>query len=357
MRRFLLTLAITTMISVAECRAQAPGNKPKSPDYALEIGESKRVAAVLTYNVSCPQLSATRWIIFAAVAPELPGQEKATTVLSPDGIAVTEKSLLRRKLLMARVPITNTDLLTAVPIQVSYEATLRSRRLNALPPDAKPMNPPILSPEDRKFYLAEHGQIDFRQAAFKKWLQGEKLVRSSDQDDLEFARRAFLRIRSQMTYEYNAHMDRRASAVCNKGKSDCGGLSVLFVSVMRANGIPARTLYGRWAESAKPDEMLGDEPYYQTHVKAEFFAEGIGWIPIDMSLAVKDDKSEEGLAFFGVDKADFITFHVDPDMSLDTGLFGVEPVDNVQRPAWWAAGRGSPNPFRAAEKWTVKVLK
>jgi len=34
-------------------------------------------------------------------------------------------------------------------------------------------------------------------------------------------------------------------------------MAVLFVTALRAQGIPARTLAGRWAKSAKPDDKIG----------------------------------------------------------------------------------------------------
>lgn len=357
MRQFLLFAAAATTIAATEAHSQTPVGKSKASPYALEMGEAQRISAVLTYNVSCPDLMASQWIIAAAVAPELPGQTKPKTTLSPAGTAVKEKSLLGRNLLTARAPVTNNDLLTSVPIQVIYEATLRSRRLKALEDAAEPVKFTALSPASRKIYLAEQGDIDFKQAAFKKWLQKEKLVRGPKQGDVEFARHVFLRIRSLMRYEYKSGMDRRASAVCISGKSDCGGLSILFVSVMRANRIPARTLFGRWAKSAEPGAEVGGIPYFQGHVKAEFFAEGIGWVPLDMSAAIEDTQSEEELAFFGVDSGDFLTIHIDPNLSVDTGVFGLKLAHNLQAPAYWAVGGGSASPSRITQDWKVKVVK
>jgi hypothetical protein len=46
---------------------------------------------------------------------------------------------------------------------------------------------------------------------------------------------------------------------------------VVYVSALRANGIPARTLVGRWARSAEGTGQLDGQAWYQTHVKTEFF--------------------------------------------------------------------------------------
>src|SRR5205085_6623815 len=116
--------------------------------------------------------------------------------------------------------------------------------------------------------------------------------------------------------------------------SDCGGLSMLLVAALRAGGVPARTLYGRWAESAKPGEKADDQPFLQWHVKAEFYATGIGWVPVDMASGILHDKSPEGLEFFGKDPGNFLTIHVDPNMMVDTKVDGQKTLMGLQRPAF-----------------------
>src|SRR5438309_886991 len=105
----------------------------------------------------------------------------------------------------------------------------------------------------------------------QKWVREHDLARRPGENDIDFARRVFVTIKRNLAYEFKTGMDRRASAVCRAGTTDCGGLSVLFVTILRGNDIPARTLVGRWAQSSKAKDIVGDSPYYQTHVKAEFF--------------------------------------------------------------------------------------
>ena len=353
MTRFLLAAVVAALASVAQ--PQPPAGGPVR--YALEAKDARRVTGVLTYTVTCPDLRAKEWLVFAAAAPELPGQTGAKTVLSPAGSPARDRSPLARGLLTARVPATTDDLQTTIPIRVTYEATLRSRTLVALPPGAAA--PPVapLPPAERTLYLAERGDIDFGTGAFQKWLAAERLVRGEGEGEVAFARKGFRAIRDLMAYAYAADLDRRASAVCAAGRSDCGGLSALFVAVMRANGIPARGLYGRWAESAGADARLSGVAYYQWHVKAEFFADGVGWVPVDPSGAVQHDRTPDARRFFGSDRGDFLTFHVDPNPSFEAGQFGVQTVGNLQTPAWWAGGRGSIAGARGAEGWTVGPAK
>jgi transglutaminase-like putative cysteine protease len=64
----------------------------------------------------------------------------------------------------------------------------------------------------------------------------------------------------------------------------CADLNALFVALCRAAGVPARDVYGvRVVESPrgyKSMGKLGDITKAQ-HCRAEFYAQGIGWVPVD----------------------------------------------------------------------------
>ena len=65
----------------------------------------------------------------------------------------------------------------------------------------------------------------------------------------------------------------------------CGDLNALFVGLARAVGVPARDAYGiRVAASAYGYRSLGvGTPAISRaqHCRADFFAQGIGWVPVD----------------------------------------------------------------------------
>lgn len=65
----------------------------------------------------------------------------------------------------------------------------------------------------------------------------------------------------------------------------CGDLSALFVGLARASGVPARDMYGvRVASSRNGFKSLGANSAVISkaqHCRAEFYAEGYGWIPVD----------------------------------------------------------------------------
>jgi transglutaminase-like putative cysteine protease len=65
----------------------------------------------------------------------------------------------------------------------------------------------------------------------------------------------------------------------------CGDLNAMFVGLARSVGVPARDVYGlRVARSAHGYNSLGVGSPNVTraqHCRAEFFAQGYGWVPVD----------------------------------------------------------------------------
>ncbi len=72
------------------------------------------------------------------------------------------------------------------------------------------------------------------------------------------------------------------SRACAVGTGNCTDFHSLFISLARAAGIPARFKIGL----PVPQRAQGEIPGY--HCWAEFFLEGIGWVPVDASEAWKD---------------------------------------------------------------------
>jgi transglutaminase-like putative cysteine protease len=351
----LLLACVSTSLAGETARRSEKSDKSrseqsKSEGYALSVESVAKVVATLTRDASYPHLKGTEWIVFASRAPELPGQIKMKTTLDPPGESAREQSDLARPLVMARVRSEKEHPVSAVKVQLTYQATLRARKLRR-GPSRKVAD---LSAEERQKYLAERGFFDFHQPAFHEWIEKQGLERRANEGEIHFARRVFLALKAGMHYDAPLRKDFHATAVCKSGRADCGGLSVLFASILRSNDIPARTLWGRWAKSAEPGKMWFNHAYYQTHVKAEFFARGVGWVPVDVSSAILHDKSPQGLQFFGNDPGDFITFHVDGNFEIDTLLFGIKPLGNLQTTRWWIKGDGTLTDEKLTEAWEVK---
>jgi len=325
------------------------------PKYVLEIEPAKAVEGTLMQKITAPNATVDEWVLVAAEPTDLPGQRHVEWSMDPTARPTHERGDAQRPILLARVPVKGTDDdRHEITLHLTYRTELMSRHLKPLDPDAKEIaiDPP--GKAERTAALAASDCIDFRTPEFQAWLDREKLRPNPDETEMDFAARAFLWVRDSCKYEYTAVMDRSATHVCSSRTSDCGGLCALFVATLRASGIPARRLVGRWASSAKPGEKVGDVNYYQQHVKAEFFAAGIGWVPADPASAVLWDKSTDALTYFGQDPGDFITFHLDGDFLIDTIYFGKQTVQYLQGAAFWVRGMGSVDGYSVETQWEVK---
>jgi transglutaminase-like putative cysteine protease len=114
----------------------------------------------------------------------------------------------------------------------------------------------------------------------------------------------------------------------------CGDLNALFVGLSRSVGVPARDVYGiRVAPSVHGYRSLGVGTPSVTraqHCRAEFFAEGRGWVPVDPAdvrkvaleeppgqLALKDPKVEAARKrLFGNWEMNWLAYNMGHDIAL-----------------------------------------
>ena len=76
--------------------------------------------------------------------------------------------------------------------------------------------------------------------------------------------------------------------VLENGHGDCGQVSLLYITLLRSLGIPAR-----WESGYMLDETSAG-----MHDWAEVYYEGIGWVPVDMSFGLLEVASEEKVCDF-----------------------------------------------------------
>ncbi len=333
-------------LATSPARAQdARGTSPApEPLYALVTTSAKHVRADLTFEFVAPKVKAKEWIVYTTRLPELTSQTAVRSALAPGGHATRELSAAGRPVLFARVPVKGTKGRDGLTVRVEYEASLLARRLVPRPPGTKSAAPVAPLPQkERRLALAEGHQFDFQSSPFQSWLDAHKLKREPKEGEIDYARRVFLKMKSVFQPPaHHAELVRLASHLCASGRSDSGGLSIVFSSALRASGIPARVLSGRWARHSQPGRNAADEP----HVKSEFFAAGVGWVPVDLGSAMIGDESSDGLEFFGTDNADFLVMHLDTDLEFDTVFFGRKTMEFVQAPAFWVTGPGSLDGFK-----------
>lgn len=338
---FLLAYALSMFCSLNAVKAQSFPYKK----FGIQSTQSQKVNALMGIDVEAPEASALDWLICFPCPPELPGQ-RLTRYGTESGrySKVQELSKFKRDIFCVRHAVQNKTDATKLSARFYYQLVLTARQLCSAP-----LQVPMLSAHDRLRYLAESTSFDFNNAVFRNWLRVRKLKKEPSERDIDFAWRLYLTIRRDYHYMYDMNQQRVASYLCSVDKTDCGGLSFLFVSALRANGIPARALIGHWLKpGAGPNSKEND--YGKVHVISEFYANGAGWIPVDLSLAVSN-KSDNPLSNFGNCDSNFVTMHIDPDLVIDSLWFGEQNVPILQNPVYWVTGRGTTNGANVKMYW------
>jgi transglutaminase-like putative cysteine protease len=290
---------------------------PQDGSFHIEARPAFDFKATLTETWTAPYAGSGTLHVYAPVLPELPGQTSVSSRLSAAGKEslrgepVIDTGSFLRHLLALRIKPETQLASGGIALRADYEGTLFARRLVR---SASPVPIPDLTAEQRRQYLKMSVTMDHGDPALLQWVSHQSLRRHADEQTTQFAWRVFSYLASNGRDggDIARYEARRPSRVFATLASDCGGLSLLFVAIMRANGIPARTLFGRWAIPQTTE-------YGQYHVIAEFFVPNSGWVPVDVSATVVHRPKDQS-AWFGNTDGQFLTFHIDTDLEPASGF-------------------------------------
>jgi len=102
---------------------------------------------------------------------------------------------------------------------------------------------------------------------------------------------------------------------CDAKKGNCTDFHSLFIAMARSQGIPARFEIGF---PLPPDKHSAEIAGY--HCWADFYVEGKGWIPVDISEAWKHPEKRD--YFFGAHDVNRVQFSMGRDLRLNPGQDG-----------------------------------
>lgn len=134
---------------------------------------------------------------------------------------------------------------------------------------------------------------------------------------VEQARRIYDHLVGYMTYDAGQQSwtgSTEHGLVCSVG--NCNDIHALFISLCRSIGLPARLMMGQALETPEPDEERCELCGY--HCWAEFFAAGLGWVPVDASCACKYGKH----LLFGSVELNHVAWAVGRDVLLQPAQQG-----------------------------------
>ncbi len=316
--------------------------KPVVTRWTFENVETVLFEGELSFRASGQNMDVKEWGIFTCKAPELPTQKNVQTkvlVLNAKTapVPVRDFSPLMRTVYLSRLPVKEAINKDLIDVKVSYQAELIARKLVPATADMPVVKVEPLKEQEKNLYLMEWGDVKFKDKEFQAWMENNKLIRQAGERDLDFARKVFRQINYKLDFDLAENMDRKSTAVSIMMKSDAGGISNLFVAILRANKVPARSLWGRMVMTAAEMEKQKIKGSNQMSVRCEFFAEDIGWVPADPGSALYSKKNKiDPDTCFGIDYAAFFSQHVDPNIDVHNPLSNKRiNIIALQSPAYW----------------------
>ncbi|MFC1475844.1 transglutaminase family protein [Candidatus Zixiibacteriota bacterium] len=150
------------------------------------------------------------------------------------------------------------------------------------------------------------------------------IIWSQSTDILDYAERCYEFVASAYSYLNPNTGLHPLATILSWGGGDCGNLSSIYISLLRYKDIPSRHVV-----TIRPDNTH--------HVWADFYMEGYGWIPVDVTYKMSYPSSN----FFGEYDGNGIVVTKEVHLLLE-----LQPADPVyvgllQGFAWWWWGSGT----------------
>jgi transglutaminase-like putative cysteine protease len=205
-----------------------------------------------------------------------------------------------------------------------------------------------LSPAERARWLAPDRMVPLDDT-IRKWA-GEVVTAAHAHTDLEMARAIYDHVVATVKYDKTGKGWGRGDIyyACDARRGNCTDFHAIFIGYARAMGIPARFSIG----FPLPEER-GQGSISGYHCWAEFYANGIGWIPIDASEAAKNPSMRE--YFFGTHDENRVEFTRGRDLKLVPGQSAAplnyfvypyaevdgKPLEELERAFSWKDSKGT----------------
>lgn len=170
-------------------------------------------------------------------------------------------------------------------------------------------NPPVLPLEERQMWLRPLNQDS--QAIVRAWMSKARLYRDASPNEIVFARKLLAAMEAMLSFKWDPAAPKGVGPCLARGWGSCGDLNSIAVSVLKAAGIPARLRQGRKVIGAQRLLKDGEDETY--HVAAEFWADKVGWVPIEASTFSGPDLRTGGrlTTFLGLAEPAHFSKHYD----------------------------------------------
>jgi transglutaminase-like putative cysteine protease len=195
---------------------------------------------------------------------------------------------------------------SAIPVTVTFHA-VRRERLQPLAVVSTKSDAAV--PSDLSRWLKPDRLVPI-DGQIRAWAR-EVVDAAHAHTDLEMARAIYDHIIATVKYDKTGKGWGRGDIyyACDARRGNCTDFHAIFIGYARAMGIPARFAIGF---PLPADRGEGEIAGY--HCWAEFYAKGIGWVPIDASEAAKNPAKRE--YFFGAHDENRVELSKGRDLAL-----------------------------------------
>jgi transglutaminase-like putative cysteine protease len=195
----------------------------------------------------------------------------------------------------------------ALQVTVSFDATRREHiqsRLFGGPPLAHEDDP-----KDLARFLRPDRLVPLDDQ-IKTWAR-QVVIDAKAHTDLEMARAVYNHVIATVKYDKTGKGWGRGDIyyACEERRGNCTDFHAIFIGYARAMGIPARFAIGFPLPADRGEGQIAGY-----HCWAEFYAKGIGWVPVDASEAGKNPSKRD--YFFGAHDENRIEFSKGRDVLL-----------------------------------------
>ena len=299
---FVCTILATACAADVGSSAGIDTSVPAAP--TKPAAKKRRVELTYEAAVTSAPEGAKEVDLWVPVAQDTAFQEVTLkNVTAPAGYTIEVEPTLGNKIFHVRVPA------TSLPLQVRFDYDVTRT--------------------ERKTDLAASGSnADLTAGERSRYLVGTQLVpvgmqvsqlsgfQAHGTEPVAVAREAYDHVLETMKYgtpEGKAWGQGSTQYACAEGVGNCTDFHAYFMSLTRTNGIPARFLMGMSIPTDKKEGEIGGY-----HCWAEFFANGRGWIPVDISEADKVAETQPDMVeyYFGGLTVDRVEFTAGRDVML-----------------------------------------
>lgn len=146
----------------------------------------------------------------------------------------------------------------------------------------------------------------------------DKLFNESNGNKLDYAERCYNYVATHYRYLNPNTGLHSLTELLSVGGGDCGNLSSIYISLLRAKGIPARHVVA-----------IADKNNY--HVWAEFYIQDFGWVPVDVTYKNANPQGN----YFGKYDNNMVVVQKGVSMAYPISWYRNQTIDLLQTFCYW----------------------